>query len=95
MKMHLSKKMRLNSSSRRKGWKHEWCLLTDNLKVNLRVVLLQNGNIFPSVSLAHTVYMKKTWKYEISVAKNDVDHLKWKIYGDQKVVLLLLGTQLG
>lgn len=39
----------------------EWHLLIDSSKVSLKVVLLQNGNYFPSVPLDHAGNMKESY----------------------------------
>ena len=38
----------------------QWRLFIDSSKVNLKVVLLQNGNRFPSVHLVHEANMKES-----------------------------------
>ena len=40
----------------------QWLLFNDSSKVSLKVVLLHNGNKFPSVLLAHTVSMKESYE---------------------------------
>jgi len=40
----------------------QWFLLTDSSKVSLEVVLLHNGNRFPSVPLAHAANMKEIYE---------------------------------
>ena len=37
-----------------------WCLFIDSSKVSLKVVLLYNGNKFPSIPLAHAANMKES-----------------------------------
>jgi len=39
-----------------------WRLFIDSSKVSLKVVLLHNGNRFPSIPLAHAANMKKVMK---------------------------------
>ena len=39
-----------------------WRLFIDSPKVSLKVVLLHNGNSFPSVPLAHTANMKENYE---------------------------------
>jgi hypothetical protein len=65
-------------------------------KVSLKAVLLHNGNICPSVSLAYSVRMKQYHK-SMHTLRNciDYDKFKWKIFGDLKVLGLLLGMQQG
>jgi hypothetical protein len=38
----------------------QWRLFVDSSKVSLKVVLLNNGNRFPSVPLAHAANMKES-----------------------------------
>jgi hypothetical protein len=73
-----------------------WRLFIDSSKVSLMLVLLQNGNRFPSIPLARAAIMKESYgsiKLLLGKVKNDEN--KWKLCGDLKVVTLLLGMQLG
>ena len=40
----------------------QWRLFIDSPKVSLKVVLLHNGNRFPSVPLAHAANMKESYE---------------------------------
>ena len=40
----------------------QWRFFTDSSKVSLKVVLLHNGNRFPSVPLAHAANMKESYE---------------------------------
>ena len=40
----------------------QWRLFIDSSKVSLKVVLLHNGNKFPSVPLAHTANIKENYE---------------------------------
>ena len=74
----------------------QWHLFTDWSKVSLKVVLLHNGNKFPSVPLAHAANMKESYEsMKLMFGKIKYDEFKWKLCGDLKVVALLLGMQLG
>jgi len=74
----------------------QWHLFTDLSKVSLKVVLLYNGNKFPSVPLAHAANMKESYEsMKLLLGKIKYDDFKWKLRGDLKVVALLLGMQLG
>ena len=56
------------------------------------MVLLHNGNRFPSVPLAHAANMKESYEsMKLLVGKIKFDEFKWKLFGDLKVVALLLG----
>ena len=74
----------------------KWCLFIDSPKVSLKVILLHNGNKFPSVPLAHAVNIKESYEsMKLLLGKVKYDEFKWKLCGDLKVVALLLGMQLG
>jgi len=60
------------------------------------VVLLHNGNRFPSVPLAHAANMKESYEsMTLLLGKMKYDEFKYKLCGDLKVVALLLGVQHG
>jgi len=62
-----------------------WCLFIDLSKVSLKVVLLHNGNRFPSVPLAHAANMKERYESrKLLLGKNKYDEFKWKLCGDPK-----------
>jgi hypothetical protein len=74
----------------------QWCLFIDSSKVSLNVVLLHNGNRFPSVPLTHAANMKESYEcVKLLLGKITYDEFMWKLYGDVKVVALLLKMQLG
>jgi len=73
----------------------QWRLFTDSSKVSLMVVLLHNGNKFPSVPLAHAANMKESYEsMKLTLGKIKYDEFKWKLCGDLMVVALLLRMQL-
>jgi len=64
--------------------------------VSLKVVLLHNGNKFPSVPLAHAANMKENYdSMKLLLGKIKYDEFKWKLCGDLKVVVMLLGMHPG
>jgi len=70
----------------------QWHLFTDSSKVSLKLVLLHNRNIFPSLPLAHAANMIESYEsMELLLRKIKYDKFKWKLCGDLKVVALLLG----
>jgi len=74
----------------------QWRLFIDSSKVSLKLVLLHNGNRFPSVPLAHAANMTEIYEsMKLLLGKIKYDEFKWKLCGDFKVVALLLGMQLG
>ena len=73
----------------------QWRLFIYSSKVSLKLVLLHNGNIFPSVPLAYAANMKESYEsMKLLLGKIKYDEFKWKLRGDLKVVTLLLGMQL-
>jgi len=76
---------------------HNWRLFIDSGKGTLKAVLVRNGNIKASVTLAHTAKMKKE---EYESTKLLLDLIKytahgWYICADLKVVAILTGLQTG
>ena len=41
---------------------HQWRLFIDSSKMSFKVVLLHNGNRFPSIPLAHAANIKKSYE---------------------------------
>jgi len=59
------------------------------------MVLLHNGNRFPSIPLAYAANMKESYESrKLLLGKIKYDEFKWKLCGGLKVVALLLGMQL-
>jgi len=70
----------------------QWRLFIESSKVSLKLVLLHNGNRFPSVLLAHAANLKESYEnMKLLLGKIHYDEFKWKLCGDLKVVALLLG----
>jgi len=64
-------------------------LVHDSSKVSLKVVLLHNGNKFPSIPLAHAANMKESYEsMKLLLGKIKYDEFKWKLCGDLKVMAL-------
>ena len=73
----------------------QWRLFIDLSKVSFKLVLLHNGNKFPSIPLARAASMKESYEnMKLLLGKIKYDEFKWKLRGDLKVVALLLGMQL-
>jgi hypothetical protein len=71
-------------------------LFTDSSKVSFKVVLLHSGIRFASVPLARAANVKESYEImKLLLGKIKYDEFKWKLFGDLKVVALLLGMQLG
>jgi len=74
---------------------NQWRLFIYSSKMTLKVVLLHNGNRFPSVPLVLAAKMKERYEsMKLLLGKIKYDEFKWKLCGDLKVVALLLGMQL-
>ena len=67
----------------------QWSLFIESSKVSLKVVLLHNGNKFPSVPFAHAANMKENYEsMKLLLGKIKYDEFKWKLCGDLKVMAL-------
>jgi len=73
----------------------QWRFFIDSSKVTLKLVLIHNGNPFPSVPLARATNKKEIYEsMKLLLGKINCDGFKWKLCGELKVVSLLLGMQL-
>lgn len=74
----------------------EWRLFIDASKTSLKAVLLHNGNIKPSIPVAHSTSMRESYdNMKIILNALQYDKYQWSICGDLKVIGLLLGMQSG
>lgn len=74
----------------------EWRLFIDSSKRSLKGVLLHNGNIHPSIPIAHSVQLKETYdNIACMLAKVKYSEYGWLLCGDLKVIGMLLGLQSG
>ena len=74
----------------------EWRLFIDSSKVSPKAVLLDNGNVLPSIPVTHVFGIKESddsMKQLLQYIKYDT--CKWNICVDLKVIALLLVLQLG
>ena len=81
------------------GFEHdpaEWKLFIDSSKSILKAVLLHNGNKKPTIQLVSANGLKETYKSMETILQsiNYSEH-KWSIWGDLKVIGLLLEMQIG
>jgi hypothetical protein len=80
------------------GHEHDpdkWRLFIDSSEMNLKVVLLHNGNKLPSVPLAHAANIKENYENMKPLLGGIMyDEFKLKLCGGLKSVVLLLGMQL-
>ena len=68
----------------------DWQLFIDSSKASLEAVLLHNGNLFASISLAHSTQMKETYEnIEIMLTKLKYEEHGWKVCVDIKVLNML------
>ena len=66
------------------------------VKSELEGGLLHDGNRFISIPLAHAANMKESYeRMKLLLGRIQYDEFKWKLFGDHKVVVLLIGMQLG
>lgn len=74
----------------------DWRLFIDSSQKSLKGVLLHNGNLKPSVPIAHSVHLKETYENMNIVLKSiQYDLHQWHICGDLKVIGMLMGMQGG
>jgi hypothetical protein len=68
----------------------QWRLFIDSARVSRNVVLLYNGNKFPSVPLAHATNTMESYEsMKLLLGKIKYDKFKEKLFGDLKFVALL------
>ena len=74
----------------------EWRLFIDSSKRSLKGVLLNNGNKYASIPVAHSVHLNETYENLANVfVKINYSEHNWFICGDLKIITLLLGQQSG
>ena len=66
------------------------------IKTNLKAVLVNNGNVLPSIPIGYAVHWKETYaNMEKLLRAINYSEYNWNICGDFKVLAILLGLQLG
>ena len=74
----------------------DWRLFIDSSKRSLKGVLLRNGNKYPSILIAHSVYLKESYdNMELLLEAIKYSEYQWILCGDLKVIGLLMGMQAG
>ena len=74
----------------------QWKLFIDSSKYSLKVVLLHNGNIYGSISVAHSTKLKETYEaVKFVLLSIKYEEHAWQICVDLKMVNFLLGQQSG
>ena len=71
-----------------------WRLFIDSSKRSLKAVLMHNGNVYPSIPIAHSV-QKKEDRESVKILQELIqynDH-NWDVCGDFKMIAFLLGLQ--
>jgi len=64
----------------------QWRWFIDSSKVSLKLVLLHNGNRFPSVHLTYAVNMKENYESaKLLLGKIKYDEFNWELCGDLKL----------
>ena len=78
-----------------------FCVLTtdinhggDSSKLSLKAGFIHNCNILPSIPVGHSVHNNKSYEnMKILIESTNYEKLKCKIYGELKMIALLLGLQ--
>ena len=72
----------------------DWRLFIDCSKQSLKAVLLHNGNVYPSIPIAHSVRMKEDREsVKILLELIRYNNHNWDVCGDFKMIAFLLGLQ--
>ena len=73
-----------------------WRLFLDASKKSIKAVLLHNGNILPSVPIAYSTTMKKSYENLKTILTSIQYNVhKWHVCADFKVIAMLTGLQSG
>ena len=73
-----------------------WRLFIDSSKRSLKALLLHNGNVYPSIPIAHSVQMKEDRKsVKILLELIQYNDHNWDVCGDFEMIAFLLGLQGG
>ena len=76
--------------------KTNWRLFTETSKDSIKAVLLHNGNTLPSVPIAYSTTMKKSYEnLKVVLTTIQYDDHNWHICADFKVAAMLTGLQFG
>lgn len=72
----------------------KWRLFIDSSCRSLKAVLLHNGNMFPPLPLAHSVYLKEEYRsIKILLGALKYEEYCWEVIRDFKMVAFLMGLQ--
>ncbi|XP_033231669.1 uncharacterized protein LOC117182674 [Belonocnema kinseyi] len=71
-------------------------MLIDSSKRSLKAVLLHNTNKYAHVPLAHSTVLKEEYlNFEMVLKKIMYEEHQWRLYGDSKILSMILGQQSG
>ena len=74
----------------------EWRLFIDGSRKSLKAILLHNGNIRPSIPVAHSRHLKEQYEHIAQLLKNiKYNEYLSELLRDMKMVAILLGLQGG
>ena len=75
----------------------EWRLFIDSSSRSLKGVLLHNGNLYPSLPVAHSVQLKEDYSSSVKFLLDALKYKEygWEVIGDFKMVAFLTGLQSG
>ena len=74
----------------------DWRLFIDSSKLSLKAVLVQNGNVYPSIPIAHSVWMKEDREsVKILLELVRYNNHNWDACGDFKMIAFFGGWQGG
>lgn len=74
----------------------DWRLFIDSSVKSLKAVLLHNGNVYPSIPVAHSVHLNENYENVKNVlTKINYKAHMWDVIGDFKMLAFLLGLQAG
>ena len=72
----------------------DWRLFIDSSKQSLKAVLLHNGNVYPSIPIAHSVGIKEEREsVKLLLELIRYNNHNWDVCGDFKMIAFLLGLQ--
>ena len=75
---------------------NEWRLFIDSSSKILKAVLLHNGNIYPSIPIAHSTQMTENYEnVKHLLGRISYERYQWILCGDFKMLGFLLGLQAG
>lgn len=75
---------------------NDWRLFVDASSYSVKAVLLHNGNVHPSIPIAHSTTLKESYdNLQLILSRISYDTHRWAICADLKVVAMMTGLQSG